>query len=250
LLVDRSFISAATLGTSDGAPIGIDMQVAGNVTLTNGTQVTTDVFGGGDAGAIRVSADRIEISNGAILGSRAFVNSSGDTGNIDITARNVQMTRGGRVASETFSGSRGNAGNVTLQEVDTLVLRDAARISGVLYTSRSPPSSTLRRTTARPTGQFFCAGRAGQHACPPRWGVTKSTYGGGEQRRPDGCKPGEGAGGAVRPPWAASSRRTGPVAYAGVAGARRFPNRARSGLCCLASPRSLSSTVGHGERDW
>lgn len=40
------------------------------------------------------------------------------------------MTRGGRVVSETFSGSRGNAGNVTLQEVDTLVLRDAAQISG------------------------------------------------------------------------------------------------------------------------
>ena len=62
LLIDGARTFADTTGDAHGPEIGIDIQVDGEVILTHGARVAADGFGNGNAGSIRVIADRLEIS--------------------------------------------------------------------------------------------------------------------------------------------------------------------------------------------
>ena len=100
LLVDNANIFADTEGDSRGAPIGIDVVATEEMILRDGALVTTDVFGAGTAGNIEVTAPRLEVTTGAVLGSRAWAGSTGDTGNIAITAEQLRVTEGGRLSAD------------------------------------------------------------------------------------------------------------------------------------------------------
>ena len=110
-MVDNANIVADTLGNKDGAPTGIDIQVAEEVVITNGAVVTTDVLGAGDAGNIQVTTNRMELSNGVLLGSRSF--DSGNAGDIAIavTGDTVRLDRS--FISSSTSGA-GNAGTIAV----------------------------------------------------------------------------------------------------------------------------------------
>ncbi len=118
-MVLDSDIFADTLGDSDGALTGIDIETTGDVVLTDRSYVTTDMTGAGDAGRIQVAAKNVEVSNGAVLGSRAWSGSSGDSGHVGISAETVRVAGSGRIESRTYSGSSGNAGQVGIT-ADTL----------------------------------------------------------------------------------------------------------------------------------
>ncbi len=110
LRVDNALIFADTLGEMDGATIGIDIQVEEDVVLANGALVTTDVFGSGSAGDIRVHANRLDVMSEAILGSRPLPDSSGAGGNIDIQVKeDVVLANGALVTTDVFgSGAAGD----------------------------------------------------------------------------------------------------------------------------------------------
>ena len=118
LLVDSANIFADTKGDSHGAPIGIDVEMAEEMILRERAFVTTDVFGAGTAGNIEVTAPRLEVTTGAILGSRAWAGSTGDTGNIAVTAEQLRVIgtpdQVTGIASQARSGSLGHAGTVTV----------------------------------------------------------------------------------------------------------------------------------------
>ena len=113
LLVDNAYIFANTEGDSRGAPIGIDVEMTEEMILRNGAFVTTDLYGAGTAGNIEVTAPRLEVTTGAILGSRAWAGSTGDTGNIAIRAEQLTVTDGGQLTASTFA--QGNAGSVEIK---------------------------------------------------------------------------------------------------------------------------------------
>ncbi len=120
LMIDSSSVFVDTEGGLDGAPLGIDIDVAGDVNVTNGF-ITTDVFGAGDAGGIRIKADNMHLigepnndpdDSSARIGSLAF--GSGATGSVEVMTTN-SLVMEGRAEITTSTNGPGNAGNIDLK---------------------------------------------------------------------------------------------------------------------------------------
>ena len=106
-------ISSDALGSTGNAG-AINVTAAGNLSVVNGGVISSDTFSFGDAGSVKVTADRITIEGrGRVTGifSRAREDSFGNAGSVAVTARgNLSVIDGAEIASSTFS--RGNAGSV------------------------------------------------------------------------------------------------------------------------------------------
>jgi filamentous hemagglutinin family protein len=127
LLVENANVFADTLGDKNGAEIGIDIEVADDVAVTNGN-ITTDDIGAGDAGDIRISAGSVEMSHG-VIGSRAFLG-TGDGGNVNITTDSLNMQEEALIETATFS--EGRAGDLVVDGA-TVTLTDGAQISSSTF---------------------------------------------------------------------------------------------------------------------
>jgi large exoprotein involved in heme utilization and adhesion len=102
----------------DGIRIGVDINVAGEVAITNGSSITTDALDAGYAGDIRIRAKSGEASDEVSIASRPF--SAGAEGDIVVEVGRLTLTRGARIGADTFSVERG--GSVTVIASDTLTL--------------------------------------------------------------------------------------------------------------------------------
>src|SRR5437870_2983688 len=60
--IDGSFIFSDTLGSQNGAPLAIDAQLTGDAHIVNGSQITADIVGQGNAGDIVVKAQNLTIN--------------------------------------------------------------------------------------------------------------------------------------------------------------------------------------------
>lgn len=111
LTVDNTAIAADTQGDVHGASVGIDIEATAAVVITNGSLLTADVGGAGNAGRRRVTADSLEVSQASIIRSQSAAGATGDVGNIDITARLMQVTDGSRVSGDTHGAGRDGDGD-------------------------------------------------------------------------------------------------------------------------------------------
>ncbi len=114
-------INSGTTGATDGATVGVDIQVTGDVVLDQ-AEIVSSSFGAGRSGDVNVVAGRVQLvadesagdpnSLGANIGSRVF--GSGPGGNINITADSVELAANSVVSTQvTFIGS-GQAGDITI----------------------------------------------------------------------------------------------------------------------------------------
>ncbi|MBI3988962.1 MAG: filamentous hemagglutinin N-terminal domain-containing protein [candidate division NC10 bacterium] len=126
LLVDNSSIFADTRGTQDGAPIGIDIHVTGDMVVTNGSEVTAGTFGAGDAGDIVIEAKQVTLTGGALIDSSTL--GPGQGGTITVTATDSVLITGPDSGLFTDATSSGAGGNITL-EAREIQLREGAVIS-------------------------------------------------------------------------------------------------------------------------
>jgi filamentous hemagglutinin family protein len=130
LTVDGAYLFADALGTQNGAPLAIDIQLTGDAVITNGSFVTADAGGAGNAGNIQVMANNIELSNQSELASRPF--DTGNGGNLVMQAQALTVASGARVSSSTYGPGQG--GTLTIK-VDSIALSgmgpDGSRPSGV-----------------------------------------------------------------------------------------------------------------------
>jgi filamentous hemagglutinin family protein len=126
-MMDDSRMFADTLGDVDGTPTGIDIQITHDMVLTNGSYITTDLLGGGDAGTIQLSAKSLEVSNDAVVWSRAFSGSTGNAGDINIKATDSVNISESLISSNT--SGEGNAGNIHLDVANLLSIVKGSRIS-------------------------------------------------------------------------------------------------------------------------
>ncbi|MBD2774093.1 filamentous hemagglutinin N-terminal domain-containing protein [Iningainema tapete] len=101
-----------------GNASGVDLD-AGSVSLNNGAQIVSAIFGLGNAGGIRLNVTRDffangENSQGFVSGVFSSVESGGvgNAGNIDLDAGSVSLTNGAQIISSTFG--LGDAGGVRL----------------------------------------------------------------------------------------------------------------------------------------
>jgi len=110
LVMDNAYINANTNGALAGNPLGIDVQLTGDLVLLNGAQMLANSGGAGRAGDMRIKAGSVEMLSGSIIYSGAY--SSGDSGNIEVTTNNLTVKDGAYIGTETYS--TGNSGNLTV----------------------------------------------------------------------------------------------------------------------------------------
>ena len=119
-LVNSAQISSATFGGGDAGRIEINAAaVRLDALLFTPTQITANtqqIEGAGNAGDIIITADALEVRNGATLLAASF--GSGAAGLIDINARSVNLLGGAIITAGTFGA--GNGGNV---EITTETMR-------------------------------------------------------------------------------------------------------------------------------
>jgi hypothetical protein len=110
LFMDGSTILSSTVGDVDGAPVGIDIQVADTAELSTFLQTATS--GAGRGGDIQVTA------NGSLTISGSFLltetSGSGSAGTVGISAASLSMNSGAGLLSQTFGDGQGGNVNMTV----------------------------------------------------------------------------------------------------------------------------------------
>ena len=195
--VDGSVVFADTLGNADGAPLGIDVAAAGEVRITGGSQVTTDVFGAGRAGAIAISAGRVVVDGDALVRSEPQPGTTGAGGALAVTAGQLNVagatlstrTRGAgaggdiRIAAQgatldegfVIGGTRGSgaAGAITV-DAGRLTLANGAGIVGDTDAGSTGAGGAL---TVRASEAIVMAGRGSDGSTS---GILNNTRGAGD----------------------------------------------------------------------
>lgn len=151
--------SSIQVKTVDGASGGIDIQVASDVTLKNGSFLATETSGSGNGGNVTVRSANLFLENQTtidsfsdngggkggditlqVAGDVSLKNSwlatgtvgSGDAGQLMITARNISLTDGSFMLTATFpavdknSITTGKGGNISMQASDSISLSEAS----------------------------------------------------------------------------------------------------------------------------
>lgn len=137
LHLDNTFIDTGTHGPVNHPGTGVDINMTGDVLLTNGSEIASSSFDVGRAGDIRLKAGNIQLGDDdpakslyasigfyGDIGSRAF--GPGPGGNVYITTDNFTVKNGFFV--NTAALSSGDAGNVTVN-AGTLNVLDGGSIS-------------------------------------------------------------------------------------------------------------------------
>ena len=121
LILDESHVLTGTHGSIDGADIGVDIEVMGDVFLTRGSSIASDVLSSGKGGDIQIHANSLKMTDAAVLESRGFDGSSGDLGNIEIKARDLIDTKDSRISLSFFAESLSTGGDINLTATELVI---------------------------------------------------------------------------------------------------------------------------------
>ncbi|MDJ0691016.1 MAG: filamentous hemagglutinin N-terminal domain-containing protein [Xenococcaceae cyanobacterium MO_188.B32] len=133
-LEDPSRISTSVEQGATGLSGDITIET-NSLTLSDGTQIGSNVFGSGNAGNVTITAQDINLTGlspiiGQPSGLFAIVspNATGNSGNLTITTDNLRVSEGAQIAVST--GGSGAAGNLTVTAFESVELTGNAIESG------------------------------------------------------------------------------------------------------------------------
>jgi|GEM_PF-4811685 len=126
-----SGIFADSYGIEAGAGKAGDIDIqAGQIQLTDGAQISSNIAGNGDGGSIKVRADEsfsaLGYRTGIFAFSLSFGTEAGNAANIDIQAKQIRLSNIAKISSDT--GGIKNGGNIDIQ-AEQIQLADGAQIT-------------------------------------------------------------------------------------------------------------------------
>lgn len=129
-LTGNSALFADTRADADGSAIGIDIDLAGALSVADRSRITSeiDVKEGeassmGSAGNVLIKANQVDVTGG-IIASRLFPNTTGAGANVEITTNTLTVNNAGRISTE--SGGLGTPGVLRITAENLSVLNDGA----------------------------------------------------------------------------------------------------------------------------
>jgi filamentous hemagglutinin family protein len=212
----NTYISAAQMGGPGAAGGDVTVTAADSLLLdsigANLSEINTNNFGSGTAGAVTVSGRNITLSGGSFITSEANRLNTADRGNagsvtvtasenllvdgtgslsprptlissdthagaggsVKVSAPNIELRAGGVIASDARAGSTGNAGDVTIQSTNLSLVDGGTISSTALGPSGQLPASTgnAGRVTVNVTGLLSMSGPGSQIATNTEPGTT------------------------------------------------------------------------------
>ncbi|MBN8564839.1 MAG: filamentous hemagglutinin N-terminal domain-containing protein [Leptolyngbya sp. UWPOB_LEPTO1] len=125
VLLNNSSIFGNVEKTGKGNGGGLFI-TANTLELINGAKLSASTFGMGDAGDVTITVqDRVSLNNSDIFNNIGRTG-RGTGGNLSITANTLELSEGSQLVAST--NGKGNAGNVTIS-ASTLELTDGASLS-------------------------------------------------------------------------------------------------------------------------
>ena len=123
-VLDQSFVGAGSSGQGAGGNLLIDTP---NLTLDNGSVISTGTFGQGQSGSIKVrNSDSVVVSRGSVIGAVGF--ETGRGGEVSIATRDLTVRDNGSGIVTSSTGS-GNAGNLTVLATNSVNVLDGGLLS-------------------------------------------------------------------------------------------------------------------------
>ena len=137
-VIDNGWISADTLGAKDGA--GIDINIKGEMTVSNSSLITSDTYSSGRGGDISVSSGSLNLTGGAQICANALEGSEGDAGNITIkSSDSITISGHSDVGDSVFPSGifnrtygKGRGGDIVV-ETGSLSISDEGSISSEVW---------------------------------------------------------------------------------------------------------------------
>lgn len=135
-LSNRSQIQTNTLGQGQAGAVSVQANII-NITgdfsgLISGSG-TPDMRGGdrGDGGNIRIATGTLQVKDDGIISASTFTQGQG--GMIDVNARSVELTNGGKLSATTQN--QGDAGSIQVNARDRILISDTG--SGIFASTTS-----------------------------------------------------------------------------------------------------------------
>jgi filamentous hemagglutinin family protein len=118
---------SAVIDTAVGNTQGIEI-TTGTLSVSNGAQINTSVYGQGNSGRISIVADTVIFDRGDALSqvltteveNSAAIQGIGNSGGIEIVTGSLFLNNAASLGTSTFG--RGNAGRITIHATDTVSL--------------------------------------------------------------------------------------------------------------------------------
>jgi len=123
---DNGRIKTGVLSDSEGNGGNLEINTA-RFSLNNGSEISADIDGVGNAGDITIEAtNSIDLTESRIL-ANISLGAEGNGGNLDITTARFMAGEGAFISADVFG--IGNAGNITIEATDSLFLSETGFIS-------------------------------------------------------------------------------------------------------------------------
>ena len=156
-----SNIGEGAVGNSEGIEI-----TTNNLSLNQGGRISADIFGKGNAGAIKINADEMILISGETQGGLPSAIGSnigegaGNSEGIEITTNNLSLNQGGRVSASTFG--QGDAGAIKIDASDTILIsgeaQDSTLSSGIVSSIEEEAIGTSRGIEISTNNLFLARG--------------------------------------------------------------------------------------------
>ena len=122
LRIDEGHIRTTTLGTGDAGAINIEvdrLEMSNGALIDSGTSAGSDIFSlpaaSGSGGDMNIAASEAVVMDGAVTWINSSTFGSGDAGDIVIDSPDIQMSNSALISGATFSATTGNGGDVILR---------------------------------------------------------------------------------------------------------------------------------------
>lgn len=123
-VLDQSFVGAGSSGQGAGGNLLIDTP---NLTLDNGSVISTGTFGQGQSGSIKIrNSDSVVVSRRSVVGALGF--ETGRGGEVSIITRDLTVRDNGSGIVSSSTGS-GDAGNLTVLATNSVNVLDGGLLS-------------------------------------------------------------------------------------------------------------------------
>lgn len=149
-----SYSDSAATGDAQGATI----DASGTVSVVNGSEISSNTYGAGDAGWISITADDLLIDGQGStyftgLGSNVQSGATGSASGVDVDVNDVLIYEGGQILSNTWGD--GDAGSVLIS-ADSITLDDwgSTLVTGILSNAEIGSTGNAGLVSVQATGDL------------------------------------------------------------------------------------------------